>query len=118
MSKKDRKVSLEQFIDTFDDPSKIASFTDRGKGVNDVVTYCDREERLWYELQAVERACKKLRQGVYRKTVRTVYRVVRFERCAEEEQRQLILRMLRVKEGAYYMRIRKIIRILTHSRRR
>ena len=118
MSKRHRKVSLEQFIDTFDDPSKIASFTDRGKVVNDVVTYCDREARLWYELQAVERACKKLRNPVFRKTVRTVYRVVRFERCADEEQRPLILRMLRVNDRAYRKRISTIIRILTRSRRR
>ena len=118
MSKKDRKVSLEQFLDSFDDPSKIASLTDFGMGVKGLMSHCDREARLWDELQAIERACRKLRQGVFRKTVRTVYRVLRFERCAVEEQRPLILRMLRVKEGAYYMRIRKIIRILTHSRRR
>ena len=118
MSKKDRTVSLEQFIDSFEDPSKIASLTDYGMGVNGLVSYCDREARLWEELQAVERACKKLRQGDFRQTVRTVYRVVRFEGGSKYEQRALILRILRVKRKAYYERIRVIIQILTRSRRR
>ena len=118
MSKKDRTVSLEQFIDSFEDPSKIASLTDFGMGVNGLVSYCDREARLWDEIQAVERACRKLRQGDFRQTVRTVYRVLRFESGSKYEQRALILRMLRVKKGAYYMRLRIIIRILTHTNRR
>ena len=118
MSKKDRTVSLEQFIDSFEDPTKIASLTDYGMGVNGLVSYCDREARLWEELQAVERACKKLRQGDFRQTVRTVYRVLRFESGSKYEQRALILRILRVKRKAYYERIRVIIQILTRSRRR
>ena len=118
MSKKDRTVSLEQFIDSFEDPTKIASLTDYGMGVNGLVSYCDREARLWEELQAVERACRKLRQGDFRQTVRTVYRVLRFESGSKYEQRALILRILRVKRKAYYERIRVIIQILTRSRRR
>ena len=118
MSKKDRTVSLEQFIDSFEDPSKIASLTDFGMGVNGLVSYCDREARLWDEIQAAARACRKLRQGDFRQTVRTVYRVLRFESGSKYEQRALILRMLRVKKGAYYMRLRIIIRILTHTHRR
>ena len=116
MSKKDRRVSLEQFIDSFEDSSKIASFTDHGKGVNDVVSYCDREVRLWNELQAVERACARLRTKQLRETVRVVYRVVRFEPCAEDEQRALILGTLGVDEGAYYMRVEKIVKILGRRR--
>ena len=92
--------------------------SDSGLGVKRLVDACDVPEWYWLGLCAVEHACKKLRQPVFRQTVRTVYRVVALERCAEDEERPLILRMLRVKEGAYYMRIRKIIRILTHSRRR
>ena len=87
-------------------------------GVNDLVSYCDREARLWYELQAVERACKKLRQGDFRQTVRTVYRVMRFESGSKYELRALILRLLGVDKWAYYKRIKTITRILTHSRRR
>jgi len=117
MSKHHRKVSLEQFIDSFEDPSKIASLTDFGMGVNGLVSYCDREARLWDELQAVERACRKLRQGDFRQTVRTVYRVLRFESGSQNEQRALILRILRVNDRAYRKRMSSIIRILTRSKR-
>ncbi len=116
MGKKDRTVSLEQFIDSFEDPSKIASLTDFGMGVNALVTYCDREARLWRELQAVERACVRLRTKQLCETVRVVYRVVRFEKCAEDEQRALILGTLGVDEGAYYMRVEKIVKILGRRR--
>ena len=116
MGKKDRTVSLEQFIDSFEDPSKIASLTDFGMGVNALVTHCDREARLWRELQAVERACVRLRTKQLCETVRVVYRVVRFEKCAEDEQRALILGTLGVDEGAYYMRVEKIVKILGRRR--
>ena len=116
MSKKDRTVSLEQFIDSFEDPSKIASLTDYGMGVNGLVSYSDREARLWEELRAVERACERLRTKQLRETVRVVYRVVRFEPCAEDEQRALILGTLGVDEGAYYMRVEKIVKILGRRR--
>ena len=116
MSKKDRTVSLEQFIDSFEDPSKIASLTDYGMGVNGLVSYSDREARLWEELQAVERACERLRTKQLRETVRVVYRVVRFDPCAEDEQRALILSILGVDEGAYYMRVEKIVKILGRRR--
>ena len=92
--------------------------SDCGISVKRLLDDCDLPEWYWLGLCAVERACKKLRQPVFRQTVRTVYRVVALERCAEEEQRPLILSILGVNKGAYYMRIRKIIRILTHSRRR
>lgn len=92
--------------------------SDSGLGVKRLVDACDVPEWYWLGLCAVEHACKKLRNPVFRQTVRTVYRVVALERCAEEEQRPLILRMLRVKPKAYCKRIRTIIRILTHSRRR
>ncbi len=92
--------------------------SDSGLGVKRLVDACDLPEWYWLGLCAVEHACKKLRNPVFRQTVRTVYRVVALERCAEEEQRPLILRLLRVDKWAYYKRIDKIIRILTHSRRR
>ena len=114
---KHRLVSYDKIIASFTDPDDAFILEDHGKSVNDLVSYCDREARLWDELQAVERACMKLKP-VFRKTVRTVYRVVRFERCAEDEQRALILRMLRVNDRAYRKRLKTIIRILTHSRRR
>ena len=92
--------------------------SDSGVSVKRLVEACDLPEWYWLGLCAVERACKKLHQPVFRQTVRTVYRVVALERCPEDEQRALILRMLRVDKWAYYKRIDKIIRILTRSRRR
>ena len=118
MSKHHRTISLEQFIDSFEDPSKIASLTDFGMGVNGLVSYCDREARLWDELQAVERACARLRTKQLCETVRVVYRVVRFEPCAEDEQRALILRILGLDDASYRDRVRRIIEILTRPRRR
>ena len=92
--------------------------SDSGLGVKRLVDACDLPEWYWLGLCAVEHACKKLRNPVFRQTVRTVYRVVALERCAEEEQRPLILRMLGVNDRAYRKRISTIIRILTRSRRR
>ena len=118
MGVNDKTISLEQFVEQFDDPTKIASFTDYGRGVESVVAYADREIDLWREMCMVERACRKLRSPAFRKTVRTVYRIFRFEPCAEDEQRALILRILGVNEWAYYKRIGTIVKILRRPRRR
>jgi len=112
MSRKCARLSLERFADAFGDASKIASLADGGRGAWGVVAHCGREARRWRELRMVEAACARLKSPVLRKTVRAVYRVVRLEPCAETEQRPLILRILRVNEGAYYKRIERIVKIL------
>ena len=115
---KHRVVSYDKIIASFTDPDDAFILEDHGKSVNDLVSYCDREARLWDELPAVERACARLRTKQLCETVRVVYRVVRFEPCAEDEQRALILRILGLDDASYRDRVRRIIEILTRPRRR
>lgn len=115
---KHRVVSYDKIIASFTDPDDAFILEDHGKSVNDLVSYCDREARLWDELQAVERACARLHTKQLCETVRVVYRVVRFEPCAEDEQRALILRILGLDDASYRDRVRRIIEILTRPRRR
>ena len=115
---KHRTVSYDKVLDMFTDPDDAFILEDHGKSVNELVAHCDREVSLWREMCMVERACGRLRTKTLRETVRTVYRVVRFEPCAEDEQRVLILRILDVNDRAYRNRIDRIIKILTRRRRK
>ena len=93
--------------------------SDWGAGVERIVGGCDYELHYWDELQAVERACERLRSPEFRKTVRVVYRVMVLERGSKKEKRKLIMSMLGIRNVfAYYKRVIRITKILTRPRRR
>lgn len=91
--------------------------SDWGEGVERIVRECDRERLRWDELEAVERACERLRSPVFRETVRVVYRVMTMESGSRYEKRDLIMSMLRIRKvRAYRMRIIRITEILRRPR--
>lgn len=93
--------------------------SDWGAGVERIVDGCDYERHYWDEIQAVERACERLRSPEFRKTVRVVYRVMVLERGSKKEKRKLIMSMLGIRNAfAYYKRVGRITEILTRPRRR
>ena len=56
-------LSLDQLVDSFEDPSKVAAFSDGGAGAEAVIDYCDRETPETRHAECIRNARQRIRRA-------------------------------------------------------
>ena len=99
--------SLDRFLDTFEDPSKAAVFSDGGAGAEQIVAGCDGDGGPAYYRTCVKRAMNRLRnRPELQKTLRAIRRY---------RKREKIFSALQIKAGTYRERFSQLTQILKIS---
>ena len=55
--------SLDRLVDSFEDPSKAAAFSDGGAGAEAVIDYCDRETPETRHAECIRNARQRIRRA-------------------------------------------------------